>query len=140
LGCKCSSPSAGDHHEPFSLLACRWIAVVTSAGNADQDVAGSFCVEVFDILANAVLMPIGFTSPTRYRLLKNYSIVAVFVGARAEKFPERGGYMNDTMIKMASRRQGSPSLRPCPPLEEAGYGMRAAGDRTIQGRIGLKIS
>jgi NADPH:quinone reductase len=91
------------------------------------------------------LMPIGFTSgqipsvPMNLPLLKNYSIVGVFTGAWTEKFPEQGARMNDTLAQLLAEGKIRPHIDRVLPLEQASEAMRAVTDRTVQGRIVLKI-
>jgi NADPH:quinone reductase len=91
------------------------------------------------------LMPIGFTSgqipsvPMNLPLLKNYSIVGVFTGAWMEKFPEQGARMNDTLAQLLAEGKIRPHIDRVLPLEQASEAMRAVTDRTVQGRIVLKI-
>ncbi|MDH2345279.1 NADPH:quinone oxidoreductase family protein [Bradyrhizobium sp. SSUT77] len=91
------------------------------------------------------LMPIGFTSgeipqlPMNLPLLKNYSILGVFVGAWAEKFSAEAARMNDTLMQLLAERKIHPHIDRVLPLEEAGEAMRAVANRTVQGRIVLKI-
>jgi NADPH:quinone reductase len=91
------------------------------------------------------LMPIGFTSgqipsvPMNLPLLKNYSIVGVFTGAWIEKFPERAVRMNDTLAQLLAEGKIRPHVDRVLPLEQASEAMRAVADRTVQGRIVLKI-
>ncbi|MHC4054007.1 NADPH:quinone oxidoreductase family protein [Bradyrhizobium sp. 25ACV] len=91
------------------------------------------------------LMPIGFTGgeipsiPMNLPLLKNYSIIGVFAGAWAEKFPHEAAHMNDTLMQLLAEEQISPHIDRVLPLEEAGDAMRAVANRTVQGRIVLKI-
>jgi NADPH2:quinone reductase len=91
------------------------------------------------------LMPIGFTSgqipsvPMNLPLLKNYSIVGVFTGAWMEKFPEQGARLNDTLAQLLAEGKIRPHIDRVLPLEQAGEAMRAVADRTVQGRIVLKI-
>ncbi|MGY8636755.1 NADPH:quinone oxidoreductase family protein [Bradyrhizobium sp. 14AA] len=91
------------------------------------------------------LMPIGFTSgeipqvPMNLPLLKNYSIIGVFAGAWAEKFPDEAARMNDTLMRLLADGQIRPHIDRILPLEEAGEAMRAVANRTVQGRIVLKI-
>ncbi|MET4292005.1 NADPH2:quinone reductase [Bradyrhizobium sp. LB8.2] len=91
------------------------------------------------------LMPIGFTSgeipqlPMNLPLLKNYSILGVFVGAWAEKFSAEAARMNDTLMQLLAERKIRPHIDRVLPLEEAGEAMRAVANRTVQGRIVLKI-
>ncbi|WP_342740273.1 NADPH:quinone oxidoreductase family protein [Bradyrhizobium sp. B117] len=91
------------------------------------------------------LMPIGFTGgeipsiPMNLPLLKNYSIIGVFAGAWAEKFPDLAARMNDALMQLLADGQIRPHVDRVLPLEEAGNAMRAVADRTVQGRIVLKI-
>lgn len=91
------------------------------------------------------LMPIGFTSeqipsiPMNLPLLKNYSIVGVFAGAWAEKFPEQAARMNDTLMEWLAAGKIRPHIDRVLPLDQVKQAMRAVADRTVQGRIVLKI-
>lgn len=91
------------------------------------------------------LMPIGFTSgvipsiPMNLPLLKNYSIIGVFAGAWAEKFSVEAARMNDTLMQLLADGNIRPHIDRVLPLEEAGDAMRAVANRTVQGRIVLKI-
>ncbi|MBR0987969.1 NADPH:quinone oxidoreductase family protein [Bradyrhizobium liaoningense] len=91
------------------------------------------------------LMPIGFTGgeipsiPMNLPLLKNYSIIGVFAGAWAEKFSNEAARMNATLMQLLAEGQIRPHIDRILPLEEAGEAMRAAANRTVQGRIVLKI-
>jgi NADPH:quinone reductase len=91
------------------------------------------------------LMPIGFTSgeipslAMNLPLLKNYSILGVFVGAWAEKFSADAARMNATLMQLLAERKIRPHIDRVLPLEEAGEAMRAVANRTVQGRIVLKI-
>ena len=94
---------------------------------------------------NGRLLPIGFTSgeipqlPMNLPLLKNYSIIGVFAGAWAEKYPDEAARMNDTLMRLLADGQIRPHIDRILPLEEAGDAMRAVANRTVQGRIVLKI-
>ncbi len=91
------------------------------------------------------LMPIGFTSgqipslPMNLPLLKNYSIVGVFAGAWAEKFPEQAVRANDTLAQLLAEGKIRPHIDRVLPLEQVKEAMRAVASRTVQGRIVLKI-
>lgn len=91
------------------------------------------------------LMPIGFTSgevpsaPMNLPLLKNYSIVGVFAGAWAEKFPERGARMHETLMELLGAGKIRPYISRVLPLEQVKDAMRAVADRSVQGRIVLKM-
>jgi NADPH:quinone reductase len=91
------------------------------------------------------LMPIGFTSgqipsvPMNLPLLKNYSIVGVFAGAWIEKFPAQAARMNDTLADLLAEGKIRPRIDRVLPLEQVKEAMRAVANRTVQGRIVLKI-
>ncbi|HEV2159696.1 NADPH:quinone oxidoreductase family protein [Bradyrhizobium sp.] len=91
------------------------------------------------------LMPIGFTSgaipsiPMNLPLLKNYAIVGVFVGAWAEKFSTEAAQMNETLVQLLAGGHIRPHIDRVLPLEEAAHAMQAVANRTVQGRIVLKI-
>jgi len=72
-------------------------------------------------------------------LLKNYAIIGVFVGAWAEKFSADAARMNDTLIQLLADGKIRPHIDRVLPLEEAGDAMRAVANRTVHGRIVLKI-
>ncbi|MCS3729974.1 NADPH2:quinone reductase [Bradyrhizobium betae] len=91
------------------------------------------------------LMPIGFTSgevpsiPMNLPLLKNYSIIGVFVGAWAEKFSSEAARMNDALMQLLAEGKIRPHIDRILPLAEVTEAMRAVANRTVQGRIVLKI-
>lgn len=91
------------------------------------------------------LMPIGFTSgevpsiPMNLPLLKNYSIIGVFVGAWAEKFSTEAARMNDALVQLLAEGKIRPHIDRILPLDEATEAMQAVANRTVQGRIVLKI-
>ena len=91
------------------------------------------------------LMPIGFTSgqvpslPMNLPLLKNYSIVGVFVGAWLDKFPEKAARMNDTLAQLLAEGKIRPHIDRILPLEQVKDAMQAVAERKVQGRIVLKI-
>ncbi|OSI28772.1 NADPH:quinone oxidoreductase family protein [Bradyrhizobium canariense] len=91
------------------------------------------------------LMPIGFTSgeipqlPMNLPLLKNYSILGVFVGAWVEKFSADAARMNAKLMQLLGEGKIRPHIDRVLRLEEAGEAMRAVANRTVQGRIVLKI-
>jgi NADPH2:quinone reductase len=106
--------------------------------------------EVFEQMARLMkwggrLMPIGFTSgqipsiPMNLPLLKNYAIVGVFAGAWAEKFPEQAAGVNDTLMQWLAAGKIRPHIDRVLPLDEVKQAMRAVANRTVQGRIVLKI-
>jgi NADPH2:quinone reductase len=125
------------------------IKLVTSGQGIDIgfDTIGGAILEQMARLMNwgGRLMPIGFTSgaipsiPMNLPLLKNYAIIGVFVGAWAEKFSAEAARMNDTLMQLLADGHIRPHLDRILPLEDAGEAMHAIANRTVQGRIVLKI-
>jgi NADPH2:quinone reductase len=72
-------------------------------------------------------------------LLKNYSIVGVFTGAWIEKFPEQAARMNDTLAQLLAEGNIRPHIDRVLPLEQVKEAMSAVANRTVQGRIVLKV-
>src|SRR3979409_989410 len=91
------------------------------------------------------LMPIGFTSgqipsvPMNLPLLKNYSIVGGFTGARVEKFAEEAARMNHTLAQLLAEGKSRPHIDRVLALEQVKEGMRAVANRTVQGLIVLEV-
>ncbi len=81
------------------------------------------------------LMPIGFTSgelpsvPMNLPLLKNYSIIGVFAGAWAEKFPAEAARANDTLMQLLAEGSIRPHIDRVLPLEEVTEAMHAVANR-----------
>jgi NADPH2:quinone reductase len=105
---------------------------------------------IFDQMARLMkwggrLMPIGFASgeipsvPMNLPLLKNYSIVGVFSGAWIEKFPEQAARMNGAVAQLLAEGKIRPHIDRVLHLEQVKDAMRAVADRTVQGRIVLKL-
>jgi NADPH2:quinone reductase len=72
-------------------------------------------------------------------LLKNYSIVGVFTGAWQDKFPDQGARMNEVLAQLLGKGAIRPHVDRVLPLERVKEAMRAIADRSVQGRIVLKI-
>lgn len=91
------------------------------------------------------LMPIGFTSgeipslPMNLPLLKNYSIIGVFMGAWAERSPDEAARMNERLMQRLADGMIRPHIDRTLPLEGVCDAMRAVADRTVRGRIVLSI-
>lgn len=124
------------------------IKSITSGNGIDvgfDNVGGAIFEQMARLMAwGGRLMPIGFTSgeipsiPMNLPLLKNYSILGVFVGAWAERFSADAARMNDTLMQLLADGKIRPHIDRILPLEEAGEAMRAVANRTVQGRIVLK--
>jgi NADPH2:quinone reductase len=106
--------------------------------------------KLFDTLArlmrwNGRLLPIGFTSgevpslPMNLPLLKNYSVVGVFIGAWKERFPDRASRAADTILAWVGEGKLRAHIDRVLPLEQAAEAMNAIANRTVQGRIVLKV-
>jgi NADPH2:quinone reductase len=91
------------------------------------------------------LMPIGFTSgripsvPMNLPLLKNYTIVGVFTRAWQDKFPDQGARMNEVLSHLLGAGEIRPHVDRVLSLERVKEAMRAIPDRSVQGRIVLKV-
>ncbi len=91
------------------------------------------------------LMPIGFTSgqvpslPMNLPLLKNYSIVGVFIGAWAERFPDEVRRATETIMAWVGDGKLRPHIDRVLPLEGVAEAMSAIAGRTAQGRIVLQV-
>lgn len=125
------------------------IKSITSGDGIDvgfDNVGGAIFEQMARLMAwGGRLMPIGFTSgeipqiPMNLPLLKNYSIIGVFAGAWAEKFPDEAARGNATLMQLLAEGHIRPHIDRVLPLEEAGEAMRAVANRTVRGRIVLKV-
>jgi NADPH2:quinone reductase len=94
---------------------------------------------------NGRLMPIGFTSgeipsvAMNLPLLKNYSIVGVFIGPWMERFPDDAGRAAETIMAWVGEGKLRPHIDRVLPLECAAEAMGAIANRTVQGRIVLRV-
>ena len=94
---------------------------------------------------NGRLMPIGFTGgevpslAMNLPLLKNYSIVGVFTGAWTERFPNEAARAAETVMEWLSEGKLRPRIDRVLPLERATDAMTAIADRSVQGRIVLRV-
>src|SRR5262249_3922664 len=94
---------------------------------------------------NGRLMPIGFTSgeipsiAVNLPLLKNYSIVGVFIGPWKERFPDEAGRAAETVMAWVGEGKLNPTIDRVLPLERAADAMSAVANRTAQGRIVLRV-
>ncbi len=106
--------------------------------------------ELFGVLArlmrwNGRLMPIGFTSgdipslAMNLPLLKNYSIVGVFVGPWRERCPHDARHAADTVMTWVGEGKLRPHIDRVLPLERVAEAMNAVASRSVQGRIVLRI-
>jgi NADPH2:quinone reductase len=94
---------------------------------------------------NGRLMPIGFTSgevpslAMNLPLLKNYSIVGVFIGPWRERFPDDAGRAAETVMAWVGEGKLRPHIDRVLPLERAAEAMSAIANRSSQGRIVLRV-
>jgi NADPH2:quinone reductase len=94
---------------------------------------------------NGRLMPIGFTSgevpslAMNLPLLKNYSIVGVFIGAWKERFPDNASRAAETVMAWVGEGKLRPHIDRVLPLARAAEAMSAVANRSAQGRIVLRI-
>lgn len=91
------------------------------------------------------LMPIGFTGgeipsvPMNLPLLKNYSIVGVFYGASTQRDPQRAAAMFEALMRLVADGELHPRVQRVVPFGEVREAMRAIADRSVQGRIVLRL-
>jgi NADPH2:quinone reductase len=94
---------------------------------------------------NGRLMPIGFTSgevpslAMNLPLLKNYSIVGVFVGPWKERFPDDASRAAKTVMAWVGEGKLRPHVDRVLPLEHAAEAMSSIANRSTQGRIVLRL-
>jgi NADPH:quinone reductase len=94
---------------------------------------------------NGRLMPIGFTSgevpslAMNLPLLKNYSVVGVFVGSWKERFPDDASRAAATVMAWVGEGKLRPHIDRVLPLERAAEAMSAIANRSAQGRIVLQV-
>lgn len=94
---------------------------------------------------NGRLMPIGFASgeipslPMNLPLLKNYSIVGVFTGAWADKFPDDAASAANRLMALVGEGKLRPHIDRVLPLERAAEAMSAVAERKVQGRTVLRV-
>ncbi len=94
---------------------------------------------------NGRLMPIGFAGgevpsvPMNLPLLKNYSIVGVFIGAWAERHPHEVARAADSVVALVGEGRLRPHVDRVLPLERAEEAMNAIAQRAAQGRIVLQV-
>jgi NADPH2:quinone reductase len=94
---------------------------------------------------NGRLIPMGFVGgeipsvPMNLPLLKNYSIVGVFVGAWTTNFPDEAATATDKIMALVAEGKLRPRVDRVLPLEQAPEAMRAVTERQVQGRIVLGV-
>jgi NADPH2:quinone reductase len=122
---------------------------LTGGGGADVifDTVGG---DVFDQSLRCIawggrLLVVGFTSgripkaPANLPLLKNCSIVGVFSGAWADRFPEEHRRIADTVMEWVAAGHLKPLVSRVMRLEDTAAAMRAIADRAVTGRIVLEV-
>ena len=91
------------------------------------------------------MLPIGFASgeipsvPMNLPLLKNYSIVGVFWGAWAERFPEASAAADEQVFEWIAQGKLTPRVGAILPLEQFKTAMELVRDRKAQGRVVLQV-
>jgi NADPH2:quinone reductase len=94
---------------------------------------------------NGRLMPIGFTSgevpslAMNLPLLKNYSVVGVFIGPWKERFPAEAARAAETVMAWVGDGKLHPHVDRVLPLERAADALEAVADRSARGRIVLRV-
>ncbi|WFU13803.1 NADPH:quinone oxidoreductase family protein [Bradyrhizobium sp. CB3481] len=94
---------------------------------------------------NGRLLPIGFTSgevpslAMNLPLLKNYSVVGVFVGAWMERYPDEAARAAEAVMAWVGESKLHPRVDRVLPLQRAGEAMSLVANRTAMGRIVLQV-
>jgi NADPH:quinone reductase len=94
---------------------------------------------------NGRLIPMGFAGgeiasvPMNLPLLKNYSIVGVFAGAWMTNFPIEAAEAADKVMALVGEGALRPRVDRVLPLERAPEAMRAVAERSVQGRMVLRV-
>src|SRR5215475_2386248 len=94
---------------------------------------------------NGRLLPIGFAGgevpslPMNLPLLKNFSIVGVFTGAWADRFPDESSRATEKILQWVSEGKLRPHIDRVLPLERASEAMGAIANRSVAGRIVLTV-
>jgi len=94
---------------------------------------------------NGRLLPIGFAGgevpslPMNLPLLKNFSIVGVFTGAWADRFPDQSSGATEKILQWVSEGKLRPHIDRVLPLERAAEAMGAIANRSVAGRIVLMV-
>ena len=94
---------------------------------------------------NGRLLPIGFTSgeipslAMNLPLLKNYSVVGVFVGAWMERHPDEAARATEAIMAWVGEGKLRPQVDRVLPLQRAGEAMSLVANRRAMGRIVLQV-
>ncbi len=94
---------------------------------------------------NGRLMPIGFTSgdipslAMNLPLLKNYSVVGVFIAAWTQRCPDDASRAAETLMAWVGEGKLCPHVDRVLPLDRAADAMSAVANRSSQGRIVLQV-
>jgi NADPH2:quinone reductase len=91
------------------------------------------------------LLPIGFTSgeipslAMNLPLLKNYSVVGVFVGAWMERYPDEAARATEAIMAWVAEGKLRPQVDRVLSLQRAGEAMSLVANRSAMGRIVLQV-
>jgi NADPH:quinone reductase len=94
---------------------------------------------------NGRLLPVGFTSgeipslAMNLPLLKNYSVVGVFVGAWMERYPDQAARAAEAIMAWVGDGKLRPRVDRVFPLQRAGEAMSLVANRSAMGRIVLQV-
>jgi NADPH2:quinone reductase len=94
---------------------------------------------------NGRLLPIGFTSgeipslAMNLPLLKNYSVVGVFLGAWMERYPKEAARASEKIMAWVGEGRLRPQVDRVLPLQQAGEAMGLVANRRAMGRVVLQV-
>lgn len=111
-----------------------------------DNVGGALFATLARLMAwNGRLLPIGFTSgeipslAMNLPLLKNYSVVGVFVGAWMERTPDDAARAAEGIMARVGEGKLRPQVDRVLPLERAGEAMSLVANRQAMGRVVLQV-
>jgi NADPH2:quinone reductase len=111
-----------------------------------DNVGGALFATLARVMAwNGRLLPIGFTSgeiPSlvmNLPLLKNYSVVGVFVGAWMERYRDDAARAAEDIMVWVGEGKLRPRVDRVLPLEHAGEAMSLVANRQVMGRVVLQV-
>lgn len=111
-----------------------------------DNVGGALFVNLARLMRfNGRLMPIGFTSgeipslAMNLPLLKNYSVVGVFIAAWTQRCPDDASRAAETLMAWVGEGKLRPHVDRVLPLEGVAEAMSAVANRSSQGRIVLQV-
>jgi NADPH2:quinone reductase len=137
-------PDAGAEKELAALFKAA--APETGFDLVYDAIGGAYSEAAFRAIAwGGRHLVIGFPSgiarlPLNLPLLKGAAILGVFYGSFTRREPETNALNNDELFAMYAKALIKPRISAVFPLEEAGAAIRCLTDRTVRGKVVIKIN